>query len=359
MTVRVLPAALSAIVWSLLVVGCAGLSAPPVAKHMTIMTFNVENLFDTRDDPATDDATFLPRTAKDSAQHRAGCATIEVPRWRAQCLEFDWSEAVLAGKLRRVGEAILANSPDGKGPDIVVLQEVENRGVVERLRREHLADAGYGPVVLIEGRDRRGIDVAFLSKLPLIGAPRLHEVVFTDIPQKVRDDTRGILEATFELPDGTPLTGFAVHFPAPFHPVDLRIQSYASLATRLAALPAGRLAFAAGDFNTILSERWVLDQHVATDWTIAHHAGCTGCRGTYYYAPDDNWSFLDMVLFSPSVQSGSWRLAPDRTGVANASPEQVTAAGTPKRFDPASGRGVSDHWPLITTLVRSPPEGPN
>ncbi|MEO1573726.1 MAG: endonuclease/exonuclease/phosphatase family protein [Pseudomonadota bacterium] len=338
---------------------CAVRPAPDAPGPITIMTFNVENLFDTRDDPEKNDETFLPLAAKDTAHHRAGCHAIEVPRWRAQCLELDWSDAVLARKLARVAEAILANTPDGRGPDIVVLQEVENRDVVEQLRAMHLADAGYRPVVLIEGRDRRGIDVAFLSRLPLIGEPRLHEVTFENTTQAVRDDSRGLLEATFELPDGTSLTGFAVHFPAPFHPVDLRVQSYAALAQRLDALPAGRLAFAAGDFNTISSEGWVLDRHVAPDWDIAHRSGCDGCRGTYYYAPDDNWSFLDMVLFSPSLRSGPWQVATDRTTVANASSEQVTAAGTPKRFDLASGRGVSDHWPLITTLVRSGAKRPN
>lgn len=47
--------------------------------------------------------------------------------------------------------------------DLVLLQEVENRGVLERLA----ARAGYPEARLVEGNDPRGIDVAALSRVPL------------------------------------------------------------------------------------------------------------------------------------------------------------------------------------------------
>ncbi|MEM6639856.1 MAG: endonuclease/exonuclease/phosphatase family protein [Pseudomonadota bacterium] len=322
------------------------------ASTVSIMTFNVQNLFDTRDDPLKRDETYLPIAAKQSAQHKASCAGIEVAVWRRECLELDWSDVVLDAKLRALADAILANDPSGRGPDILVLQEVENRRVVEALREGYLARADYLPVVLLEGRDARGIDVAFLSRLPLIGKPVLHPAVFPGASDAVVADTRGVLEATFALPDGTPLTGFAVHFPAPFHPVGLRIQAYSMLNQLLAQLPADRLAFAAGDFNTISSEKAVLDEHVVPRWYIGHQMGCGECRGTYYYAPDDNWSFLDMILLSKSFDlSNRWRLKPGSVQVANAHPEQVREDGAPRRFDSANGRGVSDHWPLRIALT--------
>lgn len=335
--------------------GCAFEAESTDPRAVTIMTFNVENLFDTRDDAGKNDATFLPLADKRTESHRAGCAGIEVARWREQCISLDWSEAVLEQKLTALAAAILANGPDARGPDIVVLQEVENRRVVEQLRQDHLAGAGYRPAVLIEGRDVRGIDVAFLSRLPLIGSPVLHDVELDGVSEAVRGDTRGVLEATFRLPDGTALTGFAVHFPAPFHPVELRVKTYEALAELLRALPSGRPAFAAGDFNTISSEAWVLDRHVAADWRIAHRIACDGCRGTYYYAPDDNWSFLDMILLSPSLAQSTWQLEPTQTRVATASAAQISPRGTPNRFDPVRGEGVSDHWPLRITLVPTSP----
>lgn len=47
--------------------------------------------------------------------------------------------------------------------DVLLLQEVENRAVLERLA----VAAGYAEARLVEGRDPRGIDVAVLSRLPI------------------------------------------------------------------------------------------------------------------------------------------------------------------------------------------------
>jgi hypothetical protein len=197
----------------------------PAVPTVTIMTFNVENLFDTRDDPGKDDRTFLPLAAKQTVRHRAACAEIEVPHWREQCFDWDWSEAILARKLSVVADAILQVN-DGRGPDVVALQEVENLGVLEKLRTEYLVPAGYRSAILIEGNDDRGIDVAFLTRLETVGEPLLHAIPFDGVPASRVADTRGILEATFRLPDGSLLTGFSVHFPAPFHPTRMRISAY-------------------------------------------------------------------------------------------------------------------------------------
>ena len=62
-------------------------------------------------------------------------------------------------KLKSIAAAIL-QVDGGRGPDILALQEIENAGVLDRLRREYLAAANYRPPVLIEGEDLRGIDVA-------------------------------------------------------------------------------------------------------------------------------------------------------------------------------------------------------
>lgn len=333
--------------------------APPQQTgQISIMTFNVENLFDTTDDPGKNDATYLPLSVKQSEAHQTGCAAIKVEGWRRECLELDWSETALAAKLTAVAAAILQNSTDGKGPDILVLQEVENVHIVERLRREFLAPAQYGPALLIDGNDARGIDVAFLTRLPVAVAPVLHTVEYPGAASSVVADTRGILEATFELPGGELLTGFAVHFPAPFHPAELRVQSYEALAKLVKNLPDGRAVFAAGDFNTTSDEAWIVDQHVAPDWQVAHRLGCEGCRGTYYYARGDDWSFLDMVLVAGLASAGGgWTLEPGKTRVANASPAQTRPDGTPRSFDPVSGSGVSDHWPLAISLTRNADEG--
>ena len=182
-----------------LVAGCTpepGVSAEPYAP-ITIMTFNVENLFDARHDPGKDDHTFLPLSSKQSQQHQATCARIERNSWRNQCFKWDWNEQALDHKLTVVAKAILQVG-EGRGPDILALQEVENLGVLERLRTEHLTAAGFRPGILIEGGDNRGIDVAFLSRLPLDGPARLHMIAFDGAPPRAArghpGDSRGYLQ---------------------------------------------------------------------------------------------------------------------------------------------------------------------
>ena len=349
----------------LVIGGCAtSRNAAPGVDRVSLMAFNVENLFDTVDAAGKDDATYLPIAQKQSAAHIAGCNEIEVDRWRDQCLNWDWNEQVLETKLRVTGAAIRAATDDGRGPDVIALQEVENIEILERLRREQLANSGYGPAILIDGEDARGIDVAFLSRLPVVGDPVLHPVRFADdVADERVADTRGILETTFELPDGRLLTGFSVHFPAPFHPTEMRISAYRSLNALLDALPKDRYAFAAGDFNTTSLENQredLLGRFARPQWQLAHELIDTAtpgnCRGTSYYARDDSWSYLDMVLWASNrddprrSENATWQLRPESARCANGLPEQVTERGTPNRFAMPAATGVSDHWPLYVEI---------
>lgn len=321
-------------------------------QRVSIMAFNVENLFDTADDPGKDDATYLPSAVKSDPEHVAGCQLIEVDRWREDCLYLDWSEDALRFKLEQLAATILAYDP-GRGPDIIALQEVENIGVLDRLRREFLAAAGYREPVLIEGLDDRGIDVAFLSRLPVVGEPVLHPVDMSAFPDRAQD-TRGILQADFQLPDGTLLTGYSVHFPAPFHPIEMRWTAYEHLNRIRADLPADRPVFAAGDFNTPrreMQDTSIMDEMVRPFWIVAHEVGCEGCKGTNYWRRGESWSFLDMILFSPAASS-RWTLDVDSIDVVTAYEGQLHEDGTPKRFDLEAREGVSDHLPIVMSLER-------
>lgn len=327
-------------------------TAPP-GETVSLMTFNVENLFDAEDDPGRDDRTYLPIEAKRNQAHRAACAEIDNPYWRDQCLNWDWDEDVVERKLAAVAAAIL-QVEDGRGPDIVALQEVENIAILERLRTEYLQPAGYGPAILIEGADDRGIDVAFLSRLEAVGEAELHPIPFRGFPEARIADTRGILEATFRLPDGTLLTGFSAHFPAPYHPYEMRIQAYRFLAELRHDLPPGRPAFAAGDFNTPGDEdreQDMLGRFVRPTWQVGHEAGCPGfCPGTHYYSRGESWSFLDMILWSGG--DAGWELVPDSARLAIDAPAQMTREDHPRRFRMPEAEGVSDHLPLVVDITR-------
>ena len=95
----------------------------------------------------------------------------------------------------------------------------------------------------------------------------------------------------------------------------------------------------------------MLDTYARPLWTVAHDVGCRGCKGTHYYARDDNWSFLDMILFrDASGANTTAQIRADSVRIANGYRAQVTAAGTPQRFNWARRAGVSDHWPMVVTI---------
>ena len=331
---------------------CACETEQPPPLTVTVMTMNMQNLFDNVDDPGKDDKAYLSIEAKQNEAHIAACNEIKVDGWRDECLHLDWSDAAIDHKLNVIAETIRQVN-GGAGADIIAIQEVENFSILERLRDEKLADLGYRPAILIEGTDLRGIDVALLSKLPLVGTPELQPLDLPNFPDRV-GDTRGVLQATFELPDKSKLTAFAVHFPAPFHPTEMRIAAYEHLTSLLDALPAEHHAFAAGDFNTTGTEdarEKLLQKYARPHWTIAHDIGCAECKGTYYYGRDDTWSFLDMILFAPARGGKTTaRIRGDSVQIANGIAAQVSEIGTPEHFQSGTSIGVSDHWPMIATI---------
>ena len=133
----------------------------------------------------------------------------------------------------------------------------------------------------------------------------------------------------------------------------MREIAYRHLNDLLAGLPADRPAFAAGDFNTTSTEDArdsMLERHVRPHWQVAHDH-CAGCPGTQYYAPNDSWSFLDMILFSPGRGGETtWQMRANSVAIANNNPAQITENGTPQRYVSATRTGVSDHWPIIVTI---------
>ena len=104
---------------------------------MRIGFYNVENLFDTIDDPGnSQDDEFLPGSSK------------------------NWNAERYQQKISDIGEVFRALDY----PVLMGLSEVENRGVLQDLvDSEKLRDAGYG-IVHEDSPDFRGIDVALLYR---------------------------------------------------------------------------------------------------------------------------------------------------------------------------------------------------
>lgn len=325
-----------------------------------VMAYNVENLFDTEHDEGKDDWTYLPAAQKKTDEFKKRCAETSSNKHRTtECESFDWSEVELKTKLERIGR-ILSSANSGKCADVLILVEIENIKVLERLRTEFLAACNYKPGILLEGGDRRGIDTAILSRFERMGEPRLHSIDFIESRKTGENPrSRDLLEASFKLPSGDILTAFGIHFPAPYHPFIERKEAMETLnkAARKAAEQA-HIVLAAGDFNTNAKEDSRLYRSIAAkDWLVAHLEGCRQCLGTHYFKREDSWSFLDSIMVFKGGKEHDkyqWTLDGDSVAVVKGFDFQTDADGVPMAWENAKVPGQSDHLPITLQLKAVP-----
>ncbi|MFP4566008.1 MAG: endonuclease/exonuclease/phosphatase family protein [Spirochaetaceae bacterium] len=159
--------------------GIAGPGAGRGLEHITILSYNVQNLFD-----ATADGSEYP--------------------------EFDparggWTAEAAEAKAARIARVI--RRADRGGPDVLCLQEVEHGRVVAELARDHLRWAGYRYAAASE-TPGSAVEVALLSRLP-IAAVRVHAPVHSRLRTGVT--LRPVLEVRLETA-GAPLYLFVNHW---------------------------------------------------------------------------------------------------------------------------------------------------
>ncbi|MDZ4082152.1 MAG: endonuclease/exonuclease/phosphatase family protein [Bdellovibrionales bacterium] len=347
--------------------GCTVLQkAPPKIEgpRVSVMAFNVENLFDTEHDEGTEDFTYLPLEKKKDEKIKAGCNANSSAYRKQECLDTDWNAEVLTKKMRRVAD-VIQQVGDGKGPDILILSEVENQKVVDLLNQNHLKESGYITAKVIDSFDPRGIDPGVLSRFPMWREPKIHR-----LPLKAEDKsgeysatrTRGVIEVPVTFPDGTKALVFGLHFPSQSNPSYLRKQATEFLNEIEKTLPPDVIAIIGGDFNITRQEDEVSGYFKTTlnsVWFVSHFEGCKSCEGTHYYHPKTEWSFLDAILVRrASVATTGWQVDPASIRIPNESKYQVNKYGSPARFGADSAFGVSDHWPVYLELVKPPAKPP-
>lgn len=335
--------------------------APPLQGTITVMTFNVQNLFDTDDDPDKNDEAFLPLDKK-TGLVRSACyaSNQENSYYLKECLTNDWNERILKMKMKRLTD-VVRQIKDGRGPDVLILQEIENVKILDRWRTEYLGAMNYKPALLIEGPDKRGIDVGILTRLESAGPTALHLIPYKANEALKADQirpTRGILEATLALPDGTPLTVLGLHFPSQGAPTETRKQAVDFINVIRAKLPADRMVIVGGDFNITSDEdakSGYVSRTLATNWGVSHMMGCTGCLGTTYYPKNQTWSFFDILLVTPGLKpdgTSPWKVLPESIRIENNSVYHTNRYGSPARFSENRKDGVSDHWPMVLDIIK-------
>jgi len=157
---------------------------------LCVGTYNLENLFDTVDDPQKDDEEFLPSGSN------------------------AWTQERLNQKLYNLSRVIKAMN-DSRGPDILGVCEVEHQSLLDTLTRVYLNDKYY-KVAYLESPDNRGIDNGLIYN-----ADKFSLVSIKGDTVRLSDGypTRLVLEVTLELRNSfgladNKITFFENHWPS-------------------------------------------------------------------------------------------------------------------------------------------------
>ena len=312
---------------------CIMVLFPVVAQQkepLRLLTWNLENLFDTEDDEGFADEEFLPESSRHWTKHRY------------------WE------KMTEVARVVAAVTEEGGLPALIGVCEVENDSVLTTLtKRSVLRHLGYH-YVMTHSEDARGIDVALLYQPTRFRLLEHHDI---RVPSRAHGlhPTRDILYAK-----GLVLTGeggidtlhvMVVHLPSRasgqqgdrnrslaadvlWHMVDSIVGNRAGTAVvpRIVAM---------GDFNASGQDR--IFKRASLRLTDDSKAAGTYCFQGY-------WQWLDHILVSASIET-----------VGDARPVELPwlleenksyGGEMPRRTfrGPSYHGGISDHLPVVLDL---------
>ncbi|MHA1575714.1 MAG: endonuclease/exonuclease/phosphatase family protein [Alphaproteobacteria bacterium] len=166
-----------------IIVFCLVLSLKINAVPLRIATYNIENFYDRNDDPYS---------IKDSRVDKGTTPKSARALW------------ALSKVIKKVDA------------DIIALQEVENIGFLREFNKSYLKDLKYKNVVLIEGNSSktskgRGIDVAVLSRIPVLAATTYQHRDFVFDDGKKINFSRDFLHVKLKSPDYPVIHLFTLH----------------------------------------------------------------------------------------------------------------------------------------------------
>ncbi|MCQ2959041.1 MAG: endonuclease [Bacteroidales bacterium] len=318
----------------LLSVGFIGFSQQP---DFVFMSYNVENLFDTIDNPYKNDDEYLPNA------------------------ELKWNTYRYQKKLTDISKVIVAAGENWHNPDVVGLCEVENDTCLRDLiARTNLYKLHY-KYIHYESKDARGIDVALLYNEETF-VPVKHypiRIQFDDNARNTRDVlyVKGIIKSTSDT-----VYIFQCHFPSRRGGKEeserFRLQVAETIRKKVDSLlleNQNSRIIIAGDFNDYPEDKSITEGLKAKKQS----SDCEKClvnlddptaEGTYKY--QGKWDFLDQAIVSKGflknynaeyhvVQNEFLLKKSEKTG--ETSPYR-TYIGTIYKG------GISDHLPIIVTF---------
>lgn len=362
---------------------CAGVkSYAPAQEYVTqtsaneikIMSYNVENLFDTKHDEGRDDYEFLPIRNPEKAK-----CDFKQGYYKQVCKTLDWTDEKVYLKLNQIRNVVALQ---GELPDILAVQEVENGEVVNMLA----GALGYEYYLHTTGNDDR-IELGIMFNESKVVFKEAQELII-EFPNGVGvKKTRNILVVHF-TPKNDPnkiLAVYTNHWPSQASPAGARVQ--AAMTMRQAVDYFTEMygeqnyhVVATGDFNTVdrdvphpfhtvfYDQSWsnmLFDlDHVY--YTVGYKEDPQQMHlrmppGTYYYGKDRTWNKLDHFFLSRNLldrqgidaQSGSFRILAGDFMLASYDDKKSNFCydGVPFRYDhfssQADSAGYSDHFPIL------------
>lgn len=315
------------------------------AQELKAGFYNVENLFDLVDDPATDDDEFTPNG------------------------NLNWTLERYNTKLDHIAEVI-----DGMGlPDLMGFAEVENRSVVEDLLKQpKLINRGY-EIIHHDSPDGRGIDVALIYNGNIF-QKQSEEFVAINFPDSLRNNpdlkysTREILIAHLQKPKALDLFVIVVHAPsrggglAATEPLRRYVASKlrSKVDSLTAALPNTGILIM-GDFNdepdnkSISTDLKALSPQngVTSDnlYNLVYEADQSGL-GTYNYR--GTWNMLDQFIVNAHLleQFADWSAQPYKKEKMMYHSDRFGDMPNRTYGGPNYYGGYSDHLPILLTMAR-------
>jgi endonuclease/exonuclease/phosphatase family metal-dependent hydrolase len=304
-----------------------------MAKTVRIATFNCENLF-----------------ARYKFKSKSKTSDISKLGWDVNKTKF----TILKPEEKR----LTAKAVKGAKADIIALQEVENMEVLRRFRTKHLGGfKKYPHVMLIDGNDPRHIDVAVLSRYPIMHARSYQHVKKPN--EKILTFSRDCLEVDI-LINGKTITLFVNHLKSLMGGREktrdrrmLQSKAVKKIVKKRFGNSAGKHPFIIlGDLNDYMETdsegkpgitplvNWNQVENVIDRLPVDE-------RWTHYYKGKDAYRQLDYILISNSLSAKLKKVEIERRGM----PKRAKKYAGP-RF-PGIGKNkpkASDHCPVVVEL---------
>jgi hypothetical protein len=334
---------LNLLILLILIISSVRVFSQKQAKAICVAFYNLENLYDTINDPTINDEEFLPNGAN---------------LWNSDkyLRKLDHMSTVIS----QIGDEFMKG-----GPTIIGLSEIENQRVLEDLIHTNaLKNSGYS-IAHFDSPDRRGVDVAMLYKKDFV---LVHAVaVPLHMPEKPDFKTRDQLVVTGLL-DGDTVTIVVNHWPSrgndePYRIAAARLTRH--IADSLYARNKEARMLIMGDLNDDpIDQSLIVALGAEGRPAKVKQEGLFNPMWQMYkdglgsLAYKDSWNLFDQIIVSQPIMkenNTSWKLYKTRVFKKPFMIQQDGQyAGYPFRSfaGGAYAGGYSDHFPVFVVLVK-------